>query len=113
MYSVLFVCIHPPAHLYTLFCTTMCVYAHAYLCTRMHWRGPHVPSAFVWHAAARYTFAIDMWGVGCIVAELFTGTPILQGGVLGARDESENDIDQVGGGARCLVFPAQCSLLGD
>jgi len=79
----------------------------------MHWRGPHVPSAFVWHAAARYTFAIDMWGVGCIVAELFTGTPILQGGVLGARDESENDIDQVGGGARCLVFPAQCSLLGD
>ena len=26
-----------------------------------------------------YTTAIDMWGAGCIMAELFTRTPILQG----------------------------------
>eukprot|EP00051_Salpingoeca_urceolata_P015478 m.200746 g.200746 ORF g.200746 m.200746 type:complete len:537 (+) comp18409_c0_seq7:390-2000(+) len=43
----------------------------------------------------RYSTAIDMWGVGCIVAELFTGRPILQGGVADAKDESENDLDQL------------------
>lgn len=41
-----------------------------------------------------YTYAIDVWGVGCIVAELFVGRPILQGGVADAKDESENDLDQ-------------------
>ncbi len=41
-----------------------------------------------------YTTAIDMWGVGCIVAELFTGRPILQGGRPDAQTELENDIDQ-------------------
>merc|ERR1719473_1008134 len=41
-----------------------------------------------------YTAAIDIWGVGCIVAELFTGRPILQGGNPAAKDESENDLDQ-------------------
>jgi serine/threonine protein kinase len=41
-----------------------------------------------------YTTAIDIWGVGCIVAELFTGRPILQGGKPGAANEDENDLDQ-------------------
>eukprot|EP00041_Stephanoeca_diplocostata_P006503 m.87352 g.87352 ORF g.87352 m.87352 type:complete len:725 (+) comp16399_c1_seq1:238-2412(+) len=41
-----------------------------------------------------YTTAVDIWGVGCIVAELFIGRPILQGGRHDARDESENDLDQ-------------------
>lgn len=41
-----------------------------------------------------YTYAIDIWGVGCIVAELFVGRPILQGGVPDAVDEAENDLDQ-------------------
>lgn len=41
-----------------------------------------------------YTTAIDVWGVGCIVAELFVGRPILQGGKQDAKDESENDLDQ-------------------
>ena len=41
-----------------------------------------------------YTYAIDIWGVGCIVAELFVGRPILQGGKADAVDESENDLDQ-------------------
>ena len=35
-----------------------------------------------------------MWSAGCIVAELFTGSPILQGGVLDPRTEADNDIDQ-------------------
>ena len=35
-----------------------------------------------------------MWGVGCIVAELFVGYPILQGGVADAKTEEDNDIDQ-------------------
>jgi serine/threonine protein kinase len=41
-----------------------------------------------------YTYAVDVWGIGCIVAELFVGRPILQGGVADAVDESENDLDQ-------------------
>lgn len=35
-----------------------------------------------------YTTAIDIWGIGCIAAELFVGRPILQGGRPDARDES-------------------------
>ena len=42
----------------------------------------------------KYTPAIDIWGVGCIIAEMFTGRPLLQGGVIDAKDESENDLDQ-------------------
>ncbi len=41
-----------------------------------------------------YSTAVDMWGVGCIVAELFTGRPILQGGRADAANENENDLDQ-------------------
>ena len=41
-----------------------------------------------------YTQAIDVWGVGCIVAELFVGRPILQGGKPGCVDDNENDLDQ-------------------
>jgi serine/threonine protein kinase len=65
-----------------------------------------------------YDFAIDMWSAGCIIAELFTGSPILQGtrfgrlcasasqsltpgirrcragGLRDAASERENDIDQ-------------------
>lgn len=41
-----------------------------------------------------YGTAVDIWGVGCIVAELFTGRPILQGGRSDAANESENDLDQ-------------------
>lgn len=40
-----------------------------------------------------YGTAIDMWGVGCVIAELFTGRPILQGGRPHASD-SDNDLDQ-------------------
>jgi serine/threonine protein kinase len=41
-----------------------------------------------------YGPAVDIWGVGCILAELFTGRPILQGGRADAVNESENDLDQ-------------------
>lgn len=34
----------------------------------------------------RYTSAIDLWGVGCILAEMYKGKPILQG---------QSDIDQL------------------
>jgi len=42
----------------------------------------------------RYTTAIDVWGVGCILAELFVGHPILQGGRRDAKTEMDNDLDQ-------------------
>ena len=41
-----------------------------------------------------YSFPVDMWSAGCIVAELFTGSPILQGGIRDAETERDNDIDQ-------------------
>lgn len=34
-----------------------------------------------------YTYAIDMWSLGCILAELYTGLPIFQG---------EDEKDQIG-----------------
>ena len=40
-----------------------------------------------------YGPAIDIWGIGCIVAELFTGRPILQGGRPDGSD-IDNDLDQ-------------------
>jgi serine/threonine protein kinase len=53
-----------------------------------------------------YTSAIDMWGVGCVTAELFIGRPILQGGRPDAKDESENDLDQY------LEISKLCGLCG-
>eukprot|EP00045_Choanoeca_perplexa_P012600 m.138271 g.138271 ORF g.138271 m.138271 type:complete len:531 (+) comp16067_c0_seq3:196-1788(+) len=50
-----------------------------------------------------YSFPVDMWSAGCIIAELFTGYPILQGGVRDAQTERDNDIDQ---------FVEICKLLG-
>lgn len=41
-----------------------------------------------------YTMAIDIWGVGCVIGELFEGRPILQGGKRGSEEESEHDLDQ-------------------
>ena len=41
-----------------------------------------------------YTAVIDVWSAGCILGELFTGSPILPGGVDGATTEQEHDIDQ-------------------
>lgn len=34
-----------------------------------------------------YTFGIDMWSLGCILAELYTGTPLFHG---------EDEKDQIG-----------------
>ena len=42
--------------------------------------------------SARYTPAVDVWGAGLIVAELFTGRPVLRGDDLG--DLQACDIDQ-------------------
>jgi serine/threonine protein kinase len=41
-----------------------------------------------------YTESIDIWGAGCIVAELFVGRPILRGGKPENKTEGENDLDQ-------------------
>eukprot|EP00049_Salpingoeca_infusionum_P025832 m.22052 g.22052 ORF g.22052 m.22052 type:complete len:587 (+) comp8345_c0_seq4:391-2151(+) len=41
-----------------------------------------------------YTTAIDVWSAACIVAELFTGVPVLTGGVQDATCEMDNDVDQ-------------------
>eukprot|EP00730_Choanoeca_flexa_P020373 TRINITY_DN9954_c0_g1_i7.p1 TRINITY_DN9954_c0_g1~~TRINITY_DN9954_c0_g1_i7.p1 ORF type:complete len:556 (+),score=106.50 TRINITY_DN9954_c0_g1_i7:169-1836(+) len=51
----------------------------------------------------QYSYPVDMWSAGCIIAELFTGSPILQGGVRDAQTERDNDIDQ---------FLEICKLLG-
>ncbi|EGD74909.1 CMGC/CDK protein kinase [Salpingoeca rosetta] len=42
----------------------------------------------------RYSQAIDIWSGACIIAELFTGRPTFQGGVVDARTEQDNEIDQ-------------------
>jgi hypothetical protein len=41
-----------------------------------------------------YTQAIDMWGVGCIVAELFIGKAILQGTKHGSEFEPDHELAQ-------------------
>lgn len=33
----------------------------------------------------RYTFAVDMWGVACVIAEMFTRAPLFRG---------ESEVDQ-------------------
>lgn len=51
-----------------------------YICAR-YYRAPEI--VFSW---AYYTCAIDMWSVGCVMAELFTGKPLFPG---------KNSVDQL------------------
>eukprot|EP00055_Hartaetosiga_balthica_P014706 m.82410 g.82410 ORF g.82410 m.82410 type:complete len:587 (-) comp8668_c2_seq2:1031-2791(-) len=67
------------------------------VCTR--WYRP--PEVLLGEKA--YSFAIDVWSAACVVAELFTGKAILPGGVIDARSEADNDIDQ---------FLETCKLCG-
>ena len=41
-----------------------------------------------------YSQAIDMWGVGCIIAELFIGKAILPGTKHGSEDERDHELAQ-------------------
>ena len=41
-----------------------------YVCSR-YYRAPEIVLT-----RAKYSFPVDMWSIGCIIAELFTGTPI-------------------------------------
>lgn len=45
----------------------------AYICSR-YYRAPELI-----FGATVYTTAIDMWSVGCVMAELLTGTPLFPG----------------------------------
>ena len=36
-------------------------------------------SSIIWHLNYRYTQGIDMWSLGCILAEMFLGKPLFQG----------------------------------
>jgi len=66
----------------------------AYICSR-YYRAPEL----IFESSA-YTTSIDIWSVGCVIAELFLGTPLFQGGsgvdqlveiikVLGAPEKSD------------------------
>lgn len=51
----------------------------------------------------RYTGAIDLWGVGCIIAEMYKGKPIMQG---------RSDIDQLDQIFSLCGSPTQTSMPG-
>lgn len=61
-------------------------YTDKQICTRWY-RPPEILLGL-----ARYTPSIDVWGAGCIVAELFIGKAILQGDDKGSIESS--DIEQ-------------------
>merc|ERR1719382_2071170 len=46
----------------------------AYICSR-YYRAPELI-----FESSSYTTSIDVWSLGCVIAELFLGTPLFQGG---------------------------------
>lgn len=67
-----------------------------YICAR-YYRAPEI--VFSW---AYYTCAIDMWSVGCVMAELFTGKPLFPG---------KNSVDQLARIVKVLGPPSPADLL--
>lgn len=67
-----------------------------YICAR-YYRAPEI--VFSW---AYYTCAIDMWSVGCVMAELFTGRPLFPG---------KNSVDQLARIVKVLGPPTPEDLL--
>jgi len=67
-----------------------------YICAR-YYRAPEI--VFSW---AYYTCAIDMWSVGCVLAELFTGRPLFPG---------KNSVDQLARIVKVLGPPTPADLL--
>ena len=57
----------------------------------LEWLAPELSDMYVPLLVLR-RFGIDMWGAGCIVAELFVGKPILRGSDKGSTQAC--DIDQ-------------------
>ena len=45
----------------------------SYVCSR-YYRAPEM----VLNKSSNYDFAVDMWSLGCIVAELYNGLPLFQ-----------------------------------
>lgn len=67
-----------------------------YICAR-YYRAPEI--VFSW---AYYTCAIDMWSVGCVLAELFIGKPLFPG---------KNSVDQLAKIVKILGPPTPEDLL--
>lgn len=67
-----------------------------YICAR-YYRAPEI--VFSW---AYYTCAIDMWSVGCVLAELFTGRPLFPG---------KNSVDQLARIVKVLGPPTPADLV--
>ncbi len=67
-----------------------------YICAR-YYRAPEI--VFSW---AYYTCAIDMWSVGCVMAELFTGKPLFPG---------KNSVDQLARIVKVLGPPTPDDLI--
>ena len=67
----------------------------AYICSR-YYRAPELI-----FGATEYTTAIDMWSVGCVMAELMTGSPLFPG---------DNGVDQLVEIIKVLGTPSQTEV---
>ena len=92
-------------------CVCVCVRARARVCLSLTTVCLHVPTSVCCRApeillGLHFSEAIDMWSLGCVIAELFLGWPLYPG---------SSEYDQVGTGARersNSVYPPwspQCS----
>merc|ERR550534_1195922 len=68
----------------------------AYICSR-YYRAPELI-----FESAYYTCAIDVWSLGCVIAELFLGTPLFQGG---------SGVDQLVEIIKVLGAPSRADIL--
>lgn len=68
----------------------------AYICSR-YYRAPELV-----FEASDYTTAIDIWSLGCVIAELFLGTPLFQG---------DSGVDQLVEIIKVLGAPSKTDIL--
>merc|ERR1719419_588063 len=68
----------------------------AYICSR-YYRAPELI-----FESAHYTSTIDIWSLGCVIAELFLGTPLFQGG---------SGVDQLVEIIKVLGAPSRADIL--
>jgi len=68
----------------------------AYICSR-YYRAPELI-----FESSKYTQTIDIWSLGCVIAELFLGTPLFQGG---------SGVDQLVEIIKVLGAPSRADIL--
>ena len=61
----------------------------AYICSR-YYRAPELV-----FGSTQYTYAIDIWSTGCVMAELMLGQPIFPGNFLLLYMRGESSVDQL------------------